>query len=110
MEPGASRCGSQVRSGHRSGELQLDQLLVGPAELVQDLIGVLGELRRARDRGRGLVELHWASPVSACSTLITSAPQSARTAPAAGTNVNCATSRTRTPSIGRSISGLPPGR
>src|ERR1700724_648160 len=43
----------------------------------------------------------WASPVSACSTLITSAPQSARTAPAAGTKVNCATSRTRTPSIGR---------
>ena len=43
----------------------------------------------------------WASPVSACSTLMTSAPQSAKTAPAAGTKVNCATSSTRTPSIGR---------
>ena len=43
----------------------------------------------------------WASPFSACSTLMTSAPQSAKTAPAAGTKVNCATSSTRTPSIGR---------
>src|SRR5947209_4698258 len=39
----------------------------------------------------------WVSPRSGCSTLITSAPQSARIAPAAGTNTNCATSRTRTP-------------
>src|SRR5829696_980648 len=41
-----------------------------------------------------------ASPISACSTLITSAPQSARTAAAAGTNVYCATSRLRTPVMG----------
>jgi hypothetical protein len=34
------------------------------------------------------------------STLITSAPRSASTAPAAGTNVHAATSRTRTPSNG----------
>src|ERR1044071_481134 len=39
------------------------------------------------------------SPVSGCSTLITSAPQSASTAPAAGTNVHAASSTTRTPSI-----------
>ncbi|CAI7975295.1 hypothetical protein FRAHR75_170062 [Frankia sp. Hr75.2] len=45
----------------------------------------------------------WASPYSACSTLITSAPQSARTAPEAGTKVYWATSSTRTPSIGRAI-------
>src|ERR1700761_9602765 len=32
---------------------------------------------------------------------MTSAPQSAKTAPAAGTKVNCATSSTRTPFIGR---------
>ena len=41
-----------------------------------------------------------ASPLSACSTLMTSAPHSARTAPAAGTNVYWATSTTRTPCIG----------
>src|SRR3954453_9101027 len=50
----------------------------------------------------------WASPVTACSTLITSAPQSASTAPAAGVKVNCATSRTRTPSIGRGATVAPP--
>src|SRR5438105_5675761 len=39
------------------------------------------------------------SPLVGCSILITSAPQSASTAPAAGTNHHCATSRTRMPSI-----------
>src|SRR5690606_14562563 len=39
------------------------------------------------------------SPYDACSTLTTSAPQSARTAPAAGTNHHCATSTTLTPAI-----------
>src|SRR6516164_708275 len=38
------------------------------------------------------------SPVSGCSTLITSAPQSQRTAPAEGTKVQEATSSTLTPS------------
>src|SRR5207244_2298104 len=37
------------------------------------------------------------SPLAGCSILITSAPQSASTAPAAGTNHHCATSTTRTP-------------
>ena len=46
-----------------------------------------------------LMKPRWVSPRTGCSTLMTSAPQSARIAPAAGTNVNCATSRTRTPSI-----------
>src|SRR3974390_113288 len=41
----------------------------------------------------------WVSPRTGCSILSTSAPQSARIAPAAGTNVNCASSRTRKPSI-----------
>ena len=41
-----------------------------------------------------------ASPVTACSTLMTSAPQSVRTAPAAGVNVNWATSTILTPFIG----------
>src|SRR6058998_1656029 len=47
------------------------------------------------------------SPLVGCSILITSAPQSASTAPAAGTNHHCATSTTRTPArtwlIGRSL-------
>src|SRR5688572_8207737 len=38
-----------------------------------------------------------ASPRTGCSILITSAPQSVSTAPAAGTNVNWATSSIRTP-------------
>src|SRR4051812_25023938 len=42
-----------------------------------------------------------ASPRSTCSILITSAPQSARIADAAGTNVCSATSRMRIPSMGR---------
>src|SRR5579863_7714590 len=41
-----------------------------------------------------------ASPVTACSTLMTSAPQSVRTAPADGVNVNWATSTILTPFIG----------
>src|SRR5438445_4238137 len=40
------------------------------------------------------------SPPSGCSILSTSAPHSARTAPAAGTNVHDASSTTRIPSIG----------
>src|SRR5437773_9437322 len=55
------------------------------------------------------------SPLVGCSILITSAPQSASTAPAAGTNHHCATSRTRTPcrtpliggSLPRLAGGLP---
>src|SRR5438477_7310030 len=39
------------------------------------------------------------SPVTGCSTLMTSAPHSASTAPAAGTYVHDATSTTRTPSM-----------
>src|ERR1700694_3618377 len=39
------------------------------------------------------------SPPTGCSTLTTSAPQSAMTAPAAGTKVHAATSSTRTPDI-----------
>src|SRR5579884_3477555 len=42
----------------------------------------------------------WASPATACSTLITSAPQSARTAPAEGVKVNWATSTFLTPFMG----------
>src|ERR1700722_14866219 len=45
----------------------------------------------------------WGSPVTACSTLITSAPQSDRTAPADGTKPYMATSRTRMPSSGPGI-------
>src|SRR5260221_2371530 len=41
----------------------------------------------------------WVSPRNGCSILMTSAPQSARIPPAAGTNVNCATSSTRTPAM-----------
>src|SRR6185369_1209261 len=41
----------------------------------------------------------WVSPRTGCSTLITSAPQSARMALATGTKVNCASSRMRTPSM-----------
>src|SRR6476620_8767677 len=51
------------------------------------------------------------SPVTACSILMTSAPHSASTAPADGTNPYMATSRTRIPSSGliaRSSSGLVP--
>src|SRR5262249_31392350 len=43
------------------------------------------------------------SPVTGCSTLTTSAPQSASTAPPDGTNHHCATSTTRTPSSTRGI-------
>src|SRR5262249_1533609 len=46
-----------------------------------------------------------ASPRSACSTLITSAPQSASTAEAAGTKVCSATSRMRMPFITSSMGG-----
>src|SRR3954454_6547406 len=46
------------------------------------------------------------SPVVGCSILMTSAPQSASTAPAAGTNVHVATSMTRTPA--RTSSTTPP--
>src|SRR5262249_5536510 len=48
----------------------------------------------------------WGSPCTGCSTLITSAPQSASTAPAAGTNHHCATSMTRTPCSTASIAAL----
>src|SRR2546423_15044878 len=48
------------------------------------------------------------SPLVGCSILITSAPQSASTAPAAGTNHHCATSRTRTPCRTPLIGGAPP--
>src|ERR1700733_3409171 len=51
----------------------------------------------------------WGSPVTACSTLITSAPQSDRTAPADGTKPYIATSRTRMPSSGPAIR-TPPAR
>src|ERR1700685_2151939 len=51
----------------------------------------------------------WGSPVTACSTLITSAPQSDRTAPADGTKPYIATSRTRMPSSGPAIRP-PPSR
>src|SRR6201997_3845897 len=44
-----------------------------------------------------LIKPRWGSPVSGCSILITSAPQSASTAPAAGTNVHAASSTTRMP-------------
>src|SRR5271166_4742316 len=44
-----------------------------------------------------LINPRWGSPVSGCSILITSAPQSANTAPAAGTNVHAASSTTRMP-------------
>src|SRR5690349_1284526 len=47
------------------------------------------------------------SPVTGCSTLMTSAPHSARTAPAAGTNVHDATSTTRTPSMTPPMRGQP---
>src|SRR2546427_11875458 len=52
------------------------------------------------------------SPLVGCSILITSAPQSASTAPAAGTNHQCATSTTRTPCRTSLIGGAlspPPG-
>ena len=58
-----------------------------------------GTSPRRRRRRRG-VSPRWASPVSACSTLMTSAPQSASTAPADGVKVNCATSTIFTPFIG----------
>src|SRR5262249_10399935 len=45
-------------------------------------------------------------PVIGCSTLTTSAPHSARMAPATGTNTCDATSSTRTPSIGRAMAQL----
>src|SRR3984893_13638809 len=54
-----------------------------------------------------LMKPRWVSPRTGCSTLITSAPQSARMAPAAGTNVNWATSRTRKPSITLTIPAPP---
>src|SRR5262249_58516647 len=50
------------------------------------------------------------SPVTGCSTLTTSAPQSASTAPAEGTNHHCATSITRTPASTCSIDEPPRGR
>src|SRR5215510_12376178 len=50
------------------------------------------------------------SPVFGCSILITSAPQSASTAPAEGTNHHCATSITRTPASTCSIDEPPRGR
>src|SRR5579862_5429682 len=48
------------------------------------------------------------SPVSGCSTLSTSAPHSASTAPAAGTYVHAATSRTRTPDMMPTTLDTPP--
>src|SRR5262245_27980723 len=50
------------------------------------------------------------SPVTGCSILITSAPQSASTAPEDGTNHHCATSITRTPASTCSIDVPPRGR
>src|SRR5262249_20204711 len=50
------------------------------------------------------------SPVTGCSILITSAPQSASTAPEDGTNHHCATSITRTPASTCSIDAPPRGR
>src|ERR1700679_3370762 len=53
----------------------------------------------------------WGSPVTPSSTLITSAPQSDRPAPADGTKPYIATSRTRMPSSGPAIRPPPsPGR
>src|SRR4029077_4084841 len=49
----------------------------------------------------------WVAPRTGCSILRTSAPQSARMAPAAGTNVNCANSRTRKPDIAFTIPRSP---
>src|SRR5207248_8178251 len=53
----------------------------------------------ARGTSPEVTRPRWGSPVAGCSTLMTSAPHSARTAPAAGTNVHDATSTTRTPSM-----------
>src|SRR5262245_2867612 len=50
------------------------------------------------------------SPVTGCSILITSAPQSASTAPDDGTNHHCATSITRTPASTCSMDAPPRGR
>ena len=50
------------------------------------------------------------SPVTACSTLMTSAPHSASTAPADGTKPYMATSRTRMPSSGLLLISRPPSR
>src|SRR5262245_13990158 len=49
----------------------------------------------------------WASPVTACSILMTSAPQSASTAPAAGVKVNWATSTILTPFMGWYVTATP---
>ena len=46
------------RSQHRSTHLVLDDLVVGQAELEQDLVGVLAVVGRAAHRRRRLVELH----------------------------------------------------
>src|SRR5215469_1688854 len=55
--PGSGVTAGPARSGYGPGDLQRDQLVVGLAELPQDLVGVLGELGRApADDGR-LVEL-----------------------------------------------------
>ncbi len=48
-----------------------------------------------------------ASPVTACSTLMTSAPQSASTAPADGVKVNWATSTIFTPFMGWNTTACP---
>src|SRR5579875_1598443 len=72
---------------------------LGPSKIGEKLLPLL-----IASTPRTVVSPRCPSPFSACSTLITSAPQSARTAPAAGTNVNWATSRMRTPCIGCSIS------
>ena len=86
------------------------------AELHQDRMGrrvlegeadaALAPVRVLHDREEGAVGRRWlrmprwASPDTACSTLMTSAPQSAITAPAEGVNVNWATSTIFTPFIG----------
>ena len=42
--------GPPGRSGDDAVDLELDDLVVGPAELAQDVVGVLGEVRRPARR------------------------------------------------------------
>src|SRR5258708_1515004 len=92
-----SSCSTRVASGFSRDRPMLRLPRLGPS-----IIGAKLDPCEMRSWPRALMRPRPASPRSACSTLMTSAPQSARTAPADGTKVNCATSRTRTPAMGLS--------
>ena len=100
-----SRCSTSRPSGllRSIPMLRLPRLGCSTMKLTPPVLGISPEVISPR----------CGSPLTGCSTFSTSAPQSASTAPAAGTNHHCATSTTRTGRpvqnfLGRIVSALRP--